>query len=94
MAKSTIFVQGLKISDLLNELCSLSDHEIKTQTNKKLYRPIDEKIRIGDPSKLNALRASASTKHLKKYWIIGEKYLVFIKQIKFNSLDKSSNLKF
>lgn len=66
--------KGLKISDLLNELCSFSDHEIKTQTNKKLYRPIDEEIRIGDPSKLNALgwepkvSTSKTLKKILDYW--------------------------
>lgn len=46
---------GTKIEDLLFEFCKLSQIDINREIDKNLYRPIDELIRIGDPSKLNLL---------------------------------------
>lgn len=46
---------GTRVEDLLNEFCKLSECEIIRRVDKKLYRPVDELVRIGDPTKLELL---------------------------------------
>ena len=65
---------GIKISTLLDSFCKLSKCKIITKEDIKYKRRIDEVIRIGDPSKLNALGWSRkilieeSVQKILNYW--------------------------
>ena len=65
---------GIKISDFLDSFCKFSKCKIITKEDIKYKRKIDEVIRIGDPSKLNALGWSRkisiqeSVKKILNYW--------------------------
>ena len=66
--------ESTKITYLLQEFCKLSNSNIITQIDKNLYRPVDEIIRIGDPTKLKLLGWSKkvsfneSIERILNYW--------------------------
>ena len=47
--------EGISISNLLDKFCKLANCKIDTEIDDNLSRPIDEKIRVGDPQKLISL---------------------------------------
>jgi GDP-4-dehydro-6-deoxy-D-mannose reductase len=66
--------RGVSIADVLNGLCRLTTVPVTVRTDPALIRPLEQKVKIGDPSKLQALgwrpvRELAETLHdILAYW--------------------------
>lgn len=64
----------VKVQELLNKLISLSPAKVKVVNDKKLFRPIDESIKVGDNAKITKLgwqpkiSLDESLKNILNYW--------------------------